>query len=325
MTSNPSAQNLHSNDDETGKAQSSDADALASESADFHAASTNGPPASANGSSGFQPASDLYDPRPAAPWDSAESTGESTSSSTPQLNSLLQKLSDVYGAECGTVSSVDDPPFIDPALESLDYLGIDFDVLARGALHGGWERAFGIEGGVAPALREYFDLSLRGNHSTKEDRVSASAFPKDQYSYGMPNRDAQLHEWFAVPVGKVTLFYDSEILSFRDSGVAVSLAIGMQNFLPSAGLLTASCGAVSLWQDLKVFGSGRSGIEKTKYALGALADTAIIAGGVGAAMKNVSPETRVGLVSCGYVGRLLVELIPNLVKHEKSDSQESSH
>ncbi len=282
------------------------------------------------------------------PWDALESLESDpiASSVTPQLNSLMKKLSDQYGVNYdrsrdnsfeSRMSQIPADPFsgsvlepetahgfVDPALECLDYLGINIEELTSRVISDFGKASPGIMGGVHPFLQEDFDFSLRGRSwNTVESGAPTVAFPKDQYSYGYtPPSSGNLHEWFAVPVGNATLLYDSEILSFRDSGVAVSLAIGVQNMIPAAGLLTAGCAAISLWQDLKVFSSGRTGIEKTKYALGSVADTAIIAGGIGTALKSMSPETRMGLVCSGFVGRLIVELIPNIIRLENRDQSD---
>lgn len=246
----------------------------------------------------------------------------------PQLDNLLKKISEDSGVSydlrpANPFEPLEDQAFVDPALEALEFLGIDFEELTSRVIDGFDPRkVLDTASGVNPFLKQDFDFSLRGASlfSASDSIDSAVSFPADQYSYGhIPNSSKQLHDWFAVPLGNATLLYDSEILSFRDSGVAVSLAIGAQNVFPLAGFLTAGAAAVSLWHDMKVLSQGRTGIEKTKYALGAVADTAIIAGGIGAALKTVSPETRIGLVSCGYVGRLMVELIPSMVKFEKKE------
>ena len=269
------------------------------------------------------------------PFETMEaSEDEAQSIFMPQLDSLVSKLSVDSSVNYGLSSfkplaaASIEGRFVDPALENLAFLGIDFEELSARAHVGDfeWKYLTGFGASANPFLKEEYDFSLRGNSDSANGGALPVAFPKDQYAYSnIPPQHADLHEWFAVPVGNATLLYDSEILSFRDSGVAVSLAIGVQNIFPLAGMLTAGTAAVSLWQDLKVFSGARTGIERSKYALGALADTAIIASGIGAALKNVSPETRMGLASCGYVGRLMVELIPNMVQFDNRKQDGSSN
>ena len=144
--------------------------------------------------------------------------------------------------------------------------------------------------------------------------------PFSEKNASTENSAKTLHKWFAVPVGNhITLFYDSE-KAFDSSAVVMAAGLGTQAFFPqAAGVVVAGAAGISLWQDLTSFAKSRSSCETAKYALGTIADTAVIAGGVGSILKTMPSEMRAGLIGVGFMGRMLVELIPNLVKVDESN------
>lgn len=142
--------------------------------------------------------------------------------------------------------------------------------------------------------------------------------PDPQQQQQQQQARAALRQWHAVPVGdRVTLFYDSDLDKFPDAAVAIAGGFGLLNAIPPLGNVLITGGAtLSLWQDLDALSKSRNYMEMGKYSLGALADTAIISGALSGFSRTVPYELKIGLVTAGFVGRMLVELIPNLVKTE---------